>query len=208
VIAAGIISLITFLYLAANSYLNSISIEESFRSIINSNAKIVYFLGIIILTILILFFSIKSVNNNYSDEEKLIDKQLFLKIKDEILPSNGSISFLRHHNFRGAFRSDNIEDFRTFIYSIENPEFEFIRKILEKKFKSLKSNISNFMLDLAQNTWNVDNPNIDAKRVPKEWEKEQPERYRNTISKLNNYADTICSEYDQFIKLGIRKLGK
>ena len=196
VIAIGIITLIIYFN---KNLIQNISIVE-------------YILIFVLVLILIIFYLIKGQKSRpkfeYNEEHKRLDKELLKKVKDELLPSEGSISFIRTFNFAGwAFHNEYLKDLREFSYYIEKPEFEFINDELNRLLENLKINISKFLSIVGLNTWRLKSLKIDANTVPPEWEDEQPDRFRKVVEEIHATAEKICENYDKLIKLGRRKLG-
>jgi len=75
---------------------------------------------------------------------------------------------------------------------------------LEKLRKKLLSLSRDYLDELSRNTW-LTSPGFAA--VPAEWEIEQPERFREVVSKLHQLAEDILNAHQSLIRLGRKKLG-
>jgi hypothetical protein len=140
-----------------------------------------------------------TVNPNCSE----LDKNLFLKI-GQLLPSNGSISFIRYHNYSGIFFGNRHDDLKRFEEMCDKPEFEFLDIDLEGIRSDLANQISQFLVSVGFNTSPIDG-NGERYRVTEEW-KNSEEHYQSS-KELNQLAESICSTYDNLIRSGRRKLG-
>ena len=210
-ISAGIIGLFTILFVSMKSFFSDKSFSEILSSILNYEISILHLLygliGLLIIWIIWRSIKRKPKAQQYSESHKVLDYELLNKIKTELIPPTGSIAFLRENNFAGfAFRIDNLDDIYKFAHEFENPDFEFIDTDLNNILNNLKLHTKNFISLIGLNTWSISNHNINANTVPPEWETEQPERFWETVNKIHKEADGICSEYDQLIKTGRRKL--
>ena len=135
------------------------------------------------------------------------DLEVFQKLTD-ILPSGGSISLLRGHDFGGPFDLDQLEDLTEFINTCRNPEFEFIDEELESLKQDLLHYVGAFRQIIGRETFPISTPNPDRhlNRIPIEMIQQNPERYHAIENELNDLADKIVKTYDNLIRRGRRKL--
>lgn len=175
----------------------------------------------------------EKVRNSYGvvsnpDYVKL-DQNLFLEIR-KLLPSTGAIEFMQFHDYGGSFRVDEHNDLHEFIYQCNKPEFEFLDIDLEGLRVKLASLTEKFVRMLGKYTFPLQRTDEHWNRLPPDPERdfelifelkhmakdeedlkkmmdEQREHIRNTRHKMNNLASEICKTYDEFIRLGRRKLG-
>jgi hypothetical protein len=133
-----------------------------------------------------------------------LDRQMFMRIQ-EMLPSTGSISFIRGHGYSASFPIEKHKDLHKFYMEGEKPEFEFIDADLETFRARLDDNVGKFLNVIALKTF----PShlSGSNQVPPEWELHQPELYEETLEKIHDLAQKVCSSYDDLIRLGRRKLG-
>jgi hypothetical protein len=137
-----------------------------------------------------------------------LDRQLFMEIR-EILPSdNGSIVYLRFHDYGGSFPDIAHDNLKNFINKCIKPEFEFMDTDLEGARIKLANSIHCFLEAIGLFTYPLEGwP--DKNRVPKEWSygsKEQRRKYYESIAKLNELSTNVHEAYDELIRLGRRKL--
>ncbi|MFD2907874.1 hypothetical protein ACFSX9_03905 [Flavobacterium ardleyense] len=212
-ISAGIIGLLSIIYFSLKSLYNDKSFIENLKGFVNYQISILHLIFILlgILIVWIIWIVIKKNRRpksaEYTESHKVLDFELFDRIKTDLLPPNGTIAFLRHNNFAGfAFRIDNLDDIYKFEYEFTKPDFEFIEPEMENILRELKKHTAEFTSLIGLNTWSTSNKNINANTVPPEWEIEQPEKFRDIVNKIHTETRGICSNYDKLIKAGRRKL--
>lgn len=134
------------------------------------------------------------------------DRELFREIQ-ALLPSTGSIEFLRHHDYASAFPIDSHRDLREFYHQRERPEFEFIDADLEGLRAELISHASDFLLAITSYAFfSKTRTSPQFAEVPREWSYDKPEEFKEAVDKLNGAAERFCETYDRLIRLGRRKL--
>jgi HNH endonuclease len=139
-----------------------------------------------------------------NEDHLRLDRELFSKVR-KLLPSNGSIEFVRGNNYAGiSFATDAHRDLEEFDYFCARPENEFFDIELETAKGGLLTSIRKFLRLIALNTWY--NSSTKRSSVPPEWEEEQPDRFWKITDEIHELADDICKRYDEFIRLGRRKL--
>lgn len=208
-IAAALIAIATSLFI----YFKSIIQNEEFKiAFINFwNHKISLWIVILIFASIytIKWFwkknSVTKINAFEYDERTIeLDKALFNKIRNEILPQDTAIGFLRHYNFAGfSFDTDILDG----LYKIENEnvksDFEFLNPELEQIKNELIFKISHFTSLIALETF----PTPQGRQtVPPEWEIEQPERFNKVVDDIHTTKFEICDKYDELIRKGRRIL--
>jgi hypothetical protein len=116
----------------------------------------------------------------------------------EVLPSGGSIGFLRHFSAGDrSFDRENLRDIRIFYYERSGPDHEFLEATLEALRKDLREAIGTFLSTLGLNTWVTEGSRCS---VPEEWRYDQPERFRKVVSEIDNAAEAVCTTYDAMIR--------
>lgn len=156
---------------------------------------------IIILSVIIkkIVLHYKIFRNSKREKELELDKQLFLRIRDWLLPQDGSIGFLRKFNFSCyCFNVDAIADIYKFENENENSNsnFHFHHPYLERIKNELAENVKNFTSIVSTETFSTDQ---SLQAIPMEWELEQPERFKWVVKDIHTYANSICSKYDELI---------
>ncbi len=133
------------------------------------------------------------------------DKEIYRKLL-EILPWNGSLSFISENNFAGfSFRVDNLNQLTAFQYLCGNPAFEFIDADLESLKAELLNKINHFQRLIGYNTFPTSNMGFN--HVPPEWEVENPTHFYSVVNEVHQSAQSIISTYHQLTRSGTRKLG-
>ncbi|MEZ4803269.1 MAG: hypothetical protein R2797_10900 [Gelidibacter sp.] len=203
VISVGIIGLLSIIYNLIISLLNNVDFRIAFINFWNFKLKLWQVLVVVILLFLIKIFINKVSRQEYrqyiyDDDSLKLDINLFNKIRNELLPQDGTISFLRHHNFGASFIERTFDPLFNFAYESSKSDFEFLNPEIEKFKLELVDSIKKFNDLLTTNTFS-NGPNSQS--VPKEWIYEQTERHTKVVKELNDYADKICADYDNLIKL-------
>jgi len=148
-----------------------------------------------------------------SADEKLrqVDQALFAELRS-VLPYEGSIRFLRHHDFGGGFWHSSIEEVYQFIDWAADPGREFFDVDIEASKASLYGVAVEFRKLITNNTW-VDRLNEHSavegdywQSVPHEWIEHQPERFDKTEREINDAADVVCKSYESLVRIGWRRL--
>lgn len=204
VIATTIISLVAVIYSYILSKIKNESFESSLIALLTYKIQLWFILFIAIIGLSVNLILKKSKKKFVYDDETLkIDREIFERIRIKLLPQEGSISFLRYHSFSGSFKNSSLENLDKFEYESKKSDFEFLNPELESLKKSLNTKIANLTLTIGFETWSLPN---DRQSIPKEWQHEQPERFRMVVNELNTTAREICSVYDELIKNGRRIL--
>ena len=121
--------------------------KQIFQEFLNIEISLKYILLIVILAVIskVLFNKFqKNKTITYNEDNKNLDKTLFLKIRNEII-SKDNIDFIREFNFSGnAFMKDSINSFLRYEYYCNDPEFEFIDSELNLILLELTHQIKRF----------------------------------------------------------------
>jgi hypothetical protein len=157
-----------------------------------------------ILSLLTLFTSYITIENKSKQSGlKSSDIKLFQEFM-ALLPSGSkSIYIIDKHDFQAPFNIKDLADLRQFIGEWEYADHCFIDKRMESTKMKLYNLAAAFNTYLGSNTWHIKN---DFFGVPREWENEQNERYRKTTQTLNKMAHDIFVAYQEFIKIGQKRM--
>lgn len=216
-IAVGLITVIPSVWAAVKTIVNELDFWGNLKLFFFTQVYLghvtLVLVGIFLVWILLSVILKRTTNPEpilppYTNEHKELDKIVFLKIRDEVLPANNTISFLRYNNFAGfSFDNDATKDIEVFDSICDHdPSFEFIDPELEEVRKSLSDHISKFILSIGGNTF-PSTGRANWNTVPPEWEIEQPERFTEVVDELHTLKNNICSDYDRLMQMGRRKLG-
>jgi hypothetical protein len=207
-IATGFVALGGVVWSAIKSTIDKeVDFKTAFCDFMSIKIELWYFLIFSLLIILIIwlvrYFRTKTFI--YDNDTLRIDKDLFLTIRNVILTQSGSIDFIRNNNFAGfSFSLSELVDLKRISSESKKSEFEFFNPKLEKHKIELVKLIDDFNEIIAYQTFVTDR---GLQTVPPEWEQTQPERFRQVVNDINKLQDSICSNYDEFLKLG-RKILK
>lgn len=138
-----------------------------------------------------------------SERKVAADRQLFDQFTRD-LPFDRTIAFLRDHDLRATFNRSNLDALHRFVELWTNPGRSFHDKRLEQAKQSLWANANGFLDDYSLNTWPV-GPS-ELQEIPKEWEREQPDRYEAVSGRLNRRAGEVVDTYERFGKLARKRL--
>lgn len=152
-------------------------------------------------------FALASGDSSRIKQEHLeLDKLIYSEFR-RLLPSDGSIEYLRNRNFAGfAFRWSLLEDFDNYLAKANKPEFTFMEQELETIRQSFTSELEVLLAILGENTWYLEGAD-DKASVPSEWEYEQPERFSEVVNRIHERSRRVCQLFDQLIVEGRIKLG-
>ncbi|RCR70725.1 hypothetical protein [Larkinella punicea] len=206
VISAIIIAIGAVFWTLISTKIDDVDFQTAWINLWTFNIKL-WWLTVGIIIFLLLFwlrqFFKKSIFK-YDDETIKLDRQIFEKIRTELLPQTGAIYFLRHNNFAGfSFNTDSIEDLDNFEHECNKSDFEFLNPDLERMKIELLNSVDHFTGQIAVQTFPTNN---GRQTVPPEWEIEQPERFWEVVNDLHRTKFQICDKYDELIKLGRRVL--
>jgi len=134
------------------------------------------------------------------ETDKLVYSRLI-----SILPWNGSISFIRSNNFAGFhFETDHLNQLHDFEHECKNPAFEFIDADLEGLRSRLASQIDEFALLIATETFPMRN---GFQAVPPELEESAPDRFNRVVTQIHELAANVVETYSDLVRMATRKLG-
>jgi hypothetical protein len=122
----------------------------------------------------------------------------------KIVPSNGSINFLRGNDFGFSFRRDALNDLEVFFYERGGPDYEFLDVKLEAARQRFRRSCQTLFKAIAVNTFPAHSS--DLRTVPDEWEIEQPTRFHEALNAIHKGADAVCDTYDKLVRLAREKL--
>lgn len=135
------------------------------------------------------------------------DRQVFEELT-EILPSSGSIRWLRDYDFGGAFRLSWLEDLHHFIERSTDPGFEFIHEDLESLRLALLAKSTDLTHAIGIESFPVARAGEDdmVSRIQPEMSYKDPARFRETQDRINALADDVVEDYDRLVRTARRVL--
>ena len=131
------------------------------------------------------------------------DKKIFSDLL-QVVPSNGSIKFLRTYDFGSSFGERRLEDIEAFLYDRSGPDHEFLDFELEAVRRKFRETCRTLLYAVATQTSPANNPNRQA--IPRELEIEDPKGFHRAVNEIHMAADALCSTYDELVRLARRKL--
>lgn len=206
VISSIILLMMASGYALIKSYLDNVSFIDVIQTF--GGVQIKLWLIVLIVVILLVGYGIysKFFDNRhfrYDSHTYNNDKELYDNFTKD-LPPDGSIYFLRTNNFAGfSFHLSSLDELKHFYYKYSNdPRIEFFHPELEQMRKQLMADIDKFDDLICINTF----PGVrdDLQIVPPEWEEENPKRFWAVVDSIHAAAKQVCTDYDEFVKLGRR----
>ena len=152
---------------------------------------------------LLAYFSTETYSRFRSEKRVAADRELFTKLQSE-LPFDGSIRFLRDHDFRIAFKWSELYDLNQFVRTWSNESRKFHDKRLERVKESLTVTACGFLHDLGIDTFPQQHG--DLQEIPKEWKRDQQERYKEVSDRLNNGANEVVKAHQRLVELARKRL--
>lgn len=117
---------------------------------------------------------------------------------------SGPIQFIRRRNFAGfSFDPKHLEGLERFLL-LTGAEYEFVDAELESLRTSFCDVSQNMMRLLMTNTFPVGNTGRQS--IPQDWEIDQPKRFFEAVSEVHSGSDSVCTSYDQLVRVARRKL--
>lgn len=132
------------------------------------------------------------------------DKRIY-QVLLKMLPWEGSILFLKEHDFGNVYETSRLNEFWRFLDRCNDPAFEFLDPDLEGLRVDLQRHMNQLVRLLCSQTYPTHRKGWS--RVPEEWNVEQPPRWRHVIRSLNSRADEVWGAYSTLVRTATRKLG-
>lgn len=132
------------------------------------------------------------------------DKRILRDLLD-VVPSNGTIEFLRTKSLGSFFQWNRLEDIERFLDSRNGPDHEFLDPELETARKKFRASCRALVSALETYTFPTHKEGWHA--VPRDWRDEAPERFHRTVNDLDKAADAVCTTYDHLVRVARKKLG-
>lgn len=151
--------------------------------------------------------TLRTMESQFQDavDRKAFDKDLFRQFL-AVLPSAGSIEFIRVNNFAGfSFDRRRLEQIEDFVHTWDNVEHEFLDPDLESKRKELLAEAGRFLGQIAVNTFPMPK-DVNRSSVPEDWETDQPERFTKVVETIHGLAAKTVSIHTDLVRLGRERL--
>lgn len=179
----------------------------------NNYLKIIALLGAAVIAALIRVFKLENENKilknvehkKITEKHNEIDSKMLKEIRAMLYESQ-TIEFMRVHDFGGPFFSDVISPLDDYLHKSDNdPEFEFLDSDLNDLKKELDQNIRALLDTLHNDTFKLDaNPTLNA--VPKEWRRENPDRFNEVVKNANHHATKLVEIYNELVQVARNKM--
>ena len=144
---------------------------------------------------------IKKEESSIAEHDKNLFKEFLL-----ILPSSGSIGFIKDHDFCNVFKLDNIDDLVEFLNIWDNAEYEFLDKDLEKIRLNLWTHINKFVYESGMKTFPHRIQGLQTIMPNLEYGEKIPPYINKNIELLNNICDDIFHAHQELVRLGKQTL--
>lgn len=209
VIATIPIAVGTIVYNYIKSKTLNISFKKSFIEFWTTDielwiAALALFLSLSLIWLIRQYGKNKKKKFLYDEKSLQLDIALFNRIRNELLPQDGTIYWLRYNNFAGfSFLNEKIDQLSEIEYEAKKSDFEFLNPELEEIKEDMIYEIETFTDLIAGNTFQTTN---GRQTVPPEWETEQTDRFNEVVNDIHNVKHRICDKYDKLIKVGRRTL--
>jgi hypothetical protein len=122
----------------------------------------------------------------------------------ELLPSTGTIEYLRVHSFGNAHRGAFLEPLDRFLEETGGPENRFLSPELETLRRNFRDAIATFQALVGKYTFRHIQP--DMYEVPAEWERKGSGLYWKAAREMNTAAAEVTRRYDKLIETARREL--
>jgi hypothetical protein len=130
---------------------------------------------------------------------KEADRQTFQQFL-AVLPSGGSVSFIRTFNFGGGYRLKSLDDLKRFQHECDGPEHEFLDAGLEALRADLKAKVATFWDLLSAYSRQIGEPTNQTYKVPQRHEMCDPSKWQEIVNSINDAAENVVSAYDTFVR--------
>lgn len=131
------------------------------------------------------------------------DRATFEDFK-KVVPSNGTIRFMREYDFGGIIDWKALQDIDRFYYDRNGPDHTFLDERLESARLAFRECCKNFLSYASTNTSPLNTPGFV--KVPDELEQKNPEKYWEIVKHLNSVADDLVESYDALVTAARTKL--
>jgi len=139
------------------------------------------------------------------DKTAAKDKETLTKIQN-ILPSAGSIEYIRSFDFGNIFDVDRLNDLNQFIRASEQPEFTFIDKELERLRQALITIVKKFYYELGNESFPIKKYTSERLNEIRRPEEVGDNEFDKQQKYFNDLSLHVCENYDKLVILAKRKL--
>ena len=133
-----------------------------------------------------------------------VDSALYDKFID-VLPSSGSIRFLREQDMQGSYDTKKLDQLRRFHDEWDITEYHFLDRKLEKTRKKLHALAGRYLHYLGTHSFQRGS-NPDNYAIPEDWAIEKPDLYEEVVGTLHNLADQIIKTHSILVNTARKTL--
>jgi hypothetical protein len=139
-------------------------------------------------------------------EELAADRAMFQRFL-KALPSNGSIDFVRNHDFGGCFDRRRLEQLETFAHEWNDAEHEFLNSEMETKRSELHSLAKTFLGMLVTYASPLAGASGEHhSSLPREWEDNNRAAFQKAVTELHEQANKVVAAHQNLVRLGKQHL--
>jgi hypothetical protein len=203
VIAVGIIAVISFVYNLLASHFNSTNLRTE---IIRFWTSRIYLWQAALLILAALSTSwlgsylARKKAYKYDSETLELDRGLFLKIRNEILPQDLIFAVKQSSFAENDFPADLLFKVLNIIEEEKKSDFHFFHPALERMKEQLVLEVGEFGKVTGEYIFGAKGQKMLG--IPREWVHDQPERFKEAVKKVYDQEIAMIQAYDQFIRFG------
>ena len=203
IISVVLLGLITILYNLIISIFSKTNFKFEFYRFwtIKIELWLVAVIGLLTITSFwTISYSLKKRPYKYDSTTLELDRNLFNNIRNEVLPQD-IILEVKQSSFAGNDFPGNLLFKVLEILSTEKrADFHFFNPVLDKSKTKLIEEVEKFEEITRQYIFGATGTTMLG--IPKEWVHEQPERFKEAVSKIYDQEIILLNSYDKFIRLG------
>ncbi|NLR58850.1 hypothetical protein HGH93_12105 [Chitinophaga polysaccharea] len=204
VISVGILGLITLLYNYITSLFKGSDFKIEFIKFWTFNIEL-WEVALLLIFLFALYWFISVIRKSrpykYDPETLELDRQLFQKIRTEILPQD-TIHQVKQRGFAdGDFPMDLLFKVFEILDEDKKADFHFFNPRLNEKKNKLLIEIQGLRSITQECIFGVRGQK-NMLGIPREWVHEQPERFRQAVNDIAKHEKIMLEAYDSFIREG------
>lgn len=202
IISVIIVALLTLLYNFISAKIGKSSFKVEFINF--WSYKIALWKTLMILSVFILIFYLKSNKFKYDEETLRIDRDFFKKFKNEYLTTEAMLATKTNTFSNNPFEAENLHAIIGILDESKKADFEFINPHLNKLKNELINEIENFYSVTSRFIFGTHNSGWLS--IPAEWEYTQPARLEEAQKLISKQENVLTEKYEKLITKGRRIL--
>ncbi len=200
VISVLIIAILTLLYNYLSSLINKTNLKGEFLSFWLLKIPLWLIATFLLICFIVVRFILYFTRNrpfNYDSETLALDRATFEKIRTSILPQE-YITYIKQVGFaQSSFHHDRLLNLYKILEEDQKADFHFLNPKLEYAKKNLVLEIESFHSITSRYIFGAGDSRLS---IPPEWTIEQPQRFKEAVSKISVQENVIAQKHDEFIK--------